>query len=157
MNRPVARARPRSGELARAHGRPVGADLGPGRPELRGVEAERDDRVAALGVGFLDQSLRRVLTPVGEHLGHPLELAAHERLEARADLRADVPRSNREAEDLAEDLLDLVARKVVAGGDEHERTLTRLSKRPATPPIGAGAGRFAWPRGQVDITGLIGH
>jgi tetratricopeptide (TPR) repeat protein len=49
----AARVRPLLGPR-HAHGRSVGADLGPGAAELGRVEAEGDHRVRALAVGFLD-------------------------------------------------------------------------------------------------------
>src|SRR5207248_11804871 len=97
----------RSGQLARAHGSAVGADLGPVRPELGRVEAKRDHRVAAASGRFFDQAPGRVLAPVGEHLRHPFELTPAERLQSCADLRAEVARADGEAEHLAQHLLDL--------------------------------------------------
>src|SRR6476660_3305943 len=104
--------RSRSSGPADTHCGSVGADLRPGAAQLRRIEAERDDRVGALALRLLDESLRRVLAPLGEHLRHALELTADERLERRADLGSDVARADREPEDLAEDLFDSVTREV---------------------------------------------
>src|SRR4051812_31892504 len=60
---------------ARPHRRPIGADLRPGRAELRRVGPERDDRVGALGLGLLDEALLRVSPSVDELLGHALQLS----------------------------------------------------------------------------------
>src|SRR5207253_1318249 len=98
-------------------------------PELGGVEPEREDGVRALALRLLDEPLRRVVAPLREHLRHALQLAAHERLQRRADLGAHVARAYGEAEDLAEDLLHPVAREVVHGADDHRAS---CSPRPTT-------------------------
>jgi hypothetical protein len=105
--------------LGDLHGRPVGANLGPGAAQLGGVEAERDHGVSALCLGLLNEPLGGVLAALSQHLGHALELAADQRLERGAHLRADVPRAHRQAEHLAQHLVDGVARQLVHGADDH--------------------------------------
>jgi hypothetical protein len=69
---------------------------------------------------------------------HALQLATGERLERGADLRADVARADGEAEDLAEDLLDLVSgTQVVHGRDDHGR-------HPSVPRQKLGATSDEW-------------
>src|SRR5690242_7167386 len=75
-------------------GRAVGADLGPGVAHLRGVEPHRDDRVRAVPRRGGRQPVDRLLAAGLQVLRHPLELATRQRLERRADLRADVARTN---------------------------------------------------------------
>jgi hypothetical protein len=58
-------------------------------------------------------------TAFGEHLRHPLELTADDRLERRTDLRANVARANGEAEDLAQHLVDPVTGEVIHRADDH--------------------------------------
>src|SRR5436189_4259174 len=84
----------RSGGLARANSRAVGTDLGPVAAHLRRVEAHCDDGVGALGLCFFDHPVDHLLPAVDECLRHSLELAADDRLQAGAALRAAVPRSN---------------------------------------------------------------
>src|SRR5689334_21215289 len=79
----------------------VGADLRPGRAELRRVEAKRDHGVRALGGRLLLEALLGVYSALREHLRHALQLAADHRLQRRAELRADVARADGESEDLA--------------------------------------------------------
>src|SRR3954470_10393582 len=122
--------------LDRRDRRAVRADLRPRRAELGGVEAEREDRVRALQLGLLRDALRRVVAALGQHLRHALELAADERLERCADLGAHVPRAHGEAEDLTVDLLDVIAREVVHGGDDHGANPPR--PRSAGPPVDRG-------------------
>src|SRR5437870_8007643 len=111
----------------RSHRRPVRADLGPVRAHLGGVEAHRDDRVGTLGLGLLDHPLHHVVATVDERLRHPFQLAAEDRLEARAELRADVARADREAHHLAQHLDDLLAGQLVGGRDQHQ--ITSLASR----------------------------
>ena len=54
----------------------VGADLGPVRTHLRGVEAHCEDRVRALRLRLLDHALDHLVTAVHQRLGHALQLAA---------------------------------------------------------------------------------
>src|SRR4051794_22329448 len=103
----------RGADPRRAHGGPVGADLRPRAAELRGVEAEGDDGVGALGLRLLHEALGGVRPALREHLRHALELAPDQRLEPRADLGAEVARAHGEPEHLAEDLVDAVAGEVV--------------------------------------------
>src|SRR5829696_1943383 len=50
----------------------VGADFGPGAPELRGVEAEGDHGVGSLALRLLDEPLCGVLAALAEHLVDPV-------------------------------------------------------------------------------------
>src|SRR5437763_1132644 len=99
-------------------GRSVGADLLPDL-ELARVEPHGQDRVAALGLGRLQEPVLRLHPAVGQHLGHAAQLPAHQRLEAGAELRSHVPGPHGDAKDLPEHLGDLVSRQVVHGGENH--------------------------------------
>src|SRR5262249_57004944 len=70
-----------------------------------------------------------------ERLCHSLQLAAQDRLEPRAHLRADVARANGEPEDLAVDLIDRVARNVVHRRDQHSSSTSSidLTRSPCHP------------------------
>src|ERR1039457_353209 len=77
-------------ELACSDRSSVGADLSPGGSQLGGIEAEREDRSGAFGLGCLHEPFLCVYAAFGEHLRHPLQLSAHQRLQRGADLRAEV-------------------------------------------------------------------
>lgn len=76
-----ADALPPAGHL---DGRAVRTDLGPVVAHVRRVEAEGDDGIGSLRLGFVNHSLDDLFPAGDEVLGHPLELAADEGLEAGA-------------------------------------------------------------------------
>src|SRR5215831_8811993 len=110
---------PNGSSLSRANSRPVRADLRPVAAHVGGVEPHRDDGVGALALGLLDHSFDHLLATVREGLRHALQLAAHQRLQPGAELRADVAGTDGQAEDLAERLRHVVAGQVVRGRDQH--------------------------------------
>src|ERR1051326_6999980 len=99
-------------------GRGVRADL-LAPLELAGVEPHGQHRVAAPGLGRLDEPLLCLRPAIGQHLGHAAQFPADQGLEAGTDLRAHVPGPHRNPEYLAQDLGDLVPRQVVHGGQNH--------------------------------------
>src|SRR5262249_46257500 len=119
------------------HRRPVGADLLAGL-ELAGVEAHREHRVRAPGLRRLDQAVLRVDPALGEHLGHPLQLAADQGLEARAELGAHVPGPHGDAEHLSQDLGHLVPGQVVHGTEDHVAILSPVAALACRDPPPAG-------------------
>src|SRR5205807_3571318 len=98
--------------------------------------------------------LHHLLAALDERLRHPLELAAENRLEARAELRADVPRADGEAHHLPEHLDDLLARELVRRGNQHS-DLPRLALQdlPHTPHVGLRRPRVADRKAQ-NVTAL---
>src|SRR6185295_19113630 len=80
----------------------VGADLLPAAADLGSVEAHRQDGISVTHHGLVHQPLLGLHPAVYQHLCLAAQLAAHERLEPRADLRAEVPGAHGQSEDLAD-------------------------------------------------------
>ena len=104
--------------------------------------------------------LDHLVAALDERLRHALELAAEDRLEPGADLRAEVTRAHRQPEHLAVDLLDLVpgtSFMVVIGivrappvpRDRRHARPSHVSPRPRRdprPPCGSGSAHADAPR-----------
>ena len=86
-----------------------------------------DDRVCALRLRLLDQPLGGVVAAIGEHLCHPLELAADERLGRRADLGARISALARPGEVVvSRTVTDLVAGSGLSFEDRGDHELQGL-------------------------------
>ncbi len=91
----------------------VSTDLLPASPDLGRIKSHSQDGVSSLGRSGFDQPVLGLFTRLDEVLRHAAKLTAKDRFEACADLASNVPGADSEAEHLAVNLLDDVARKIV--------------------------------------------
>ena len=101
--------------------------------DLVAIEAHREHGVTpALHRGKLE-AFDGLVAAVGEQLGVTFDLTTENRAQARAEIRERVARAHHQAEDLAKDLRDFVARQIIGGGDDkilqrvfhvHRKTIT---------------------------------
>src|SRR5262249_37935914 len=115
---PRAAARSGSGRLHH-HCGAIGEDLGDAVGDLVRVVAHADHRIGAELARVLDHQLIGLLARLLGEVGVDGDVAAEDRLEARADVAEHAARAHRDAAHEAEIAHDPLADDVVGGGDDH--------------------------------------